>query len=883
LPESEAKRPSALISYSHDSAEHERRVLELCNRLRARGIDAFVDQFLAGAPSEGWPLWMERQIEQRDFTLMVCTEAYRRRFAEAETSGIGLGVVWEARILRNFLYENPERHGRIIPVFLEPSAREFVPTVFRGHYYDLSDERGFENLIRHLLREPGAEAGALGPLGPQGARWSAFEHPWMVPDAMRTRYFTGREELLGRLRSQLAERHRAALSGLGGVGKTQAAMQYALQHRADYPDGVFWVNAESVAGLTSGFVEIAQTLHLGAAAGSDHERIVAAVLKWFDDADRWLLILDNVEGREEVRPFVPKSDKGDVIITSRESAFGEFGIARSLEVADLRGDDALHFLLSRSGREDAAPDDRAAAAELASELGHLPLALEQAAAYISETNAAFSAYLQAFRKRRLALIERSAGLVSHDTVAVTWLANFEAVQRASPAAAEVLRTSAFLAPDAIPFELFLDGARALGGQIAEALADADDLEMSEVLRPLARYSLVRSDPKSRSFGVHRLVQEVARTSLAEPERTAYVERAVRGLDAVFPLSEYANWAQCERLIPHIASLAPSIDSSLCRPEIAARTLNESGEYLRKRGRYPEAQPLNERALAIREKALGPDHLEVAESLNDLAKIHWQRGRYAEAQGMHERALAIRAKALGPDHPKLAESLNNLAILHREQGRLAEAQPLHERALAIREKALGPDHPHVARDLNNLGVIHAMQGRFAEAQLLHERALAIREKALGADHPDVAQSLSNVANHYRRQGRYAGAQTLFERVLAICEKAFGPDHHDVAHCLDNLALLNLEQGRYTEAQALFERALATYEKAIGPDHPEIARTLVDFASLLEKQGRNSDAVLLLERALHIKERTLAPDHPDLEKIRRDIQSLRAADASESART
>ena len=154
--------PSALVSYSHDSPEHEQRVLQLCNDLRARGIDAFLDQFLSGAPDEGWPLWMERQIERCDFTLMVCTEAYLRRFTEHETSGVGLGVVWEARILRNLLYANTDRQRRIVPVLLASADRDFVPAAFRGTYFDLSTTGGFEELLRHLLRTPKVQASALG-------------------------------------------------------------------------------------------------------------------------------------------------------------------------------------------------------------------------------------------------------------------------------------------------------------------------------------------------------------------------------------------------------------------------------------------------------------------------------------------------------------------------------------------------------------------------------------------------------------------------------------------------------------------------------------------------------------------------------------------------
>jgi len=635
-----------------------------------------------------------------------------------------------------------------------------------------------------------------------------------------------------------------------------------VRHRDDYPGGVFWVNAETAGRLTSGFAEIAQTLRLAAATDGDQERIVAAVLQWLSGTDRWLLILDNVDDRQEILPFVPKSDKGHLLLTSRESVFQELGIARGLEVTDLDGDEALRFLLTRTGREDARPDDRSAAADLANEVGNFPLALEQAGAYITETNAAFSAYLSAFRKRRLALMEKSVGLVSRDTVAVTWVANFEAVERVSPAAAEILRTSAFIAPDAIPFELFLDAAREFGGPIAEALADPDELAMAEVLRPLARYSLIRSDPGSRTFSVHRLVQEVARGSLAEPERTAHVERAVAALDAVFPSVEYSNWEQCERLVPHVASIAGWVDFPVGRPETAGRILNGAGEYLYGRGRYAEARPLCERAVAIRERALGAHHPDFAESLNNLAELLGYEGRYAEAQPLFERSLAIREEALGPHHPDVGRSLHNLAVLHYYQGRYAEAQPLQERALSIREKALGPGHPDVGRSQNNLATLHHRQGRYAEAQALYERALALEEQALGLDHPDVGRTLNNLAVLYFARGRYAEAVPLHERVLAIREKALGPEHPDFAYSLHNLAAVHAAQGRFVEAQPLFERALAIFEKALGAEHPLVASSLKNLAQVHHDQGRYAQAQTLYERALAIQEKALGPDHPDL---------------------
>ena len=741
--------------------------------------------------------------------------------------------------------------------------------------------------------------------------------PWLVPEAMRTRYFTGRDELLARLRLRLTEKHRAALSGLGGVGKTQTAIEYAVRNRAEYPGGVFWLNAETTSGLTSGCVEIAKTLHLPAAESNDQEATLEAVVAWLNGNDGWLLILDNVDDHDAIRSFVPDGGKGHILLTSREPVFAEVGIPRALEVRDLDSEEALGFLLVRTGREDAEPSDRSAVAELGAELGNLPLALEQAGAYIAETNTTFSAYLNAFRKRRVMLLEQAVGLVAHDTVAVTWAANFEAVERASPAAADVLRISALLAPDAIPFELFLSASKALGEPISKALADPDELSIAEVLRPLTRYSLVRADPASRTFSVHRLVQEIVWAVVAEGERRTYVERALSALDAAFPEVQLTTWEQCERFVPSVASISRWVESYDVQLTTASRVLNRTGQYLRERGRYAEAQALHERALGIEERALGPDHPDVARSLNSLAVVHWYQGSYAAAQPLNERALRIWERALGPDHLEVAKSLNNLASLYSVQGMYAEARPLYDRALAIRERALGPDHPSVANSLINLANDSDQQGRYLEAQVLYDRALVIWERALGPDdpnvagildnlartyakqdqyatadlvaeraasirertlppdHPDVAVSLNSVAKTFLRQGKHSEAEALFERALSIRERALGPAHQSVAESLTGLALVHVETSRLAEAKPLFERAMTIQERALGSDHVYLADTLVGLARLLEAEGRTMEALAAMERVLAIKERAFAADHPELGEIRSQIKTLRDA--------
>lgn len=742
------------------------------------------------------------------------------------------------------------------------------------------------------------------------------DSPWVVPSALRTQFFTGRETVLTTLNQRLTERRRAALSGLGGVGKTQLALEYATRYRNEYDHGVFWVNAETVSGLTNSFAQIATALNLTAAASSDQEQMIRAALEWFGAHDGWLLIFDNVESAEHVRRFVLDANEGHVLITSRESVFQELGIARALEVRDLAADEAVQFLLKRTGRESTDnAGEAASAAELAGELGNLPLALEQAAAYITETAATFAEYLSAFRKRRIRLLDRARAALSHDSVAVTWGANFEAIESSSPAAANVLRVSSLLAPDAIPFELFLKGAQRLGGPIAAAIPDEDDiLSMRELLRPLSHYSLIRTDEAVQTFGLHRLVQEIVRAALGDGGGRVHASQAIELLNAAFPEPAFAVWAQCDRLIPHVVAIMSWIDEYDIRPEAAGRLLTIAGRFLFDRGRYTEAEPMAESALSIRERLLGPDHPDVAATLNVMAVVNLLQGRYAKAQSCHERALAIRERALGPDHtdvaatlsnlanvhftcgrysqaarlyqrafdilertlgpdhPGLANTINNLAETNNEMGLYKEALPLHKRALALRERALGPDHPHVALSLRNLGKSHWALGGYEEASEFHERALEIRERVLGPNHSDVAESLRNVALARMRQDQTAEALTLYDRALAINERSFGTNHPDYAESLADIADVHRKEGRYSEAEQLCGRALTILQSAYGGSHPAVARVLYALADLAAKRGATEDAEALYRRALSTIEATCGRDHPSMAPVLIGLASL-----------
>lgn len=292
----------------------------------------------------------------------------------------------------------------------------------------------------------------------------------------------------------------------------------------------------------------------------------------------------------------------------------------------------------------------------------------------------------------------------------------------------------------------------------------------------------------------------------------------------------------------------------------ARKLHTESDRLWRAGKYEEAHPLAERALAIREKVLGTEHAQVANSLNNLANLYSDKGQLDKSERLYQRALAIREQVLGPEHPSVAQSLNNLAILCRNKGDYAKAKLLLRRALDIREKTLTAQHPDVARTLNSLAVLYYQKGDYDQAEPLFQRTLAIWEQTLGPDHPDVALPLNNLAMLHHVRGDYDKAEPFYQRALTIGEKAFGSEHPDNAGSIDNLAVLYRAKGDYGKAERYSQRALAIREKALGPEHPNTASTLHNLATLYYYKGDYDKAEMPYQRALAIWEKTLGPEHP-----------------------
>lgn len=575
--------------------------------------------------------------------------------------------------------------------------------------------------------------------------------PWNIPYP-RNLFFTGRDSILKELHKRLASHkrladhqttaltHRQAISGQGGIGKTQIAIEYAYRHRTtgDY-SAILWVKADTRENILISFQEIARLLGLPTKGEADLNTVAAAVKRWLEEHDGWLLNFDNADDLRLVEDFLPSIESGALLFTTRSKAPGT--LARSIDIAQMDWQEGILLLLRRAKRlapddqleQAISPEERVQAEQIVQQLEGFPLAIDQAAAYIEQTGCPLENYYQAYHNRWMELLqERGDDPYTRKPVATTWSLNLEQVEQ-NRAASDLLQALAFLAPDTIPEDLLL----AVSSQLSPSFeGSARHESLEQAIDALHRFSLVQRNPDLHLFSIHRLVQEIVRTRMSDAMRRVWAERTVRAVNKAFPQVDFSTWPQCELYLPHaLACAALAEDFSLNISE-AAHLLNQMALYLQERSQYAEAEPLFQRALAIWEQAMGSTHPVTANGLNNLAALYHNQGRYEEAEPLFQRALVIKVQVLGLTHRDTVLSLDNLAALYQSQGRYMEAEPLYRCALAIWEQAGGPNHLDTATSFNNLADLYRSQGRYREAEPLYRHALAVLEKELGPDHPDT---------------------------------------------------------------------------------------------------------------------------------------------------
>lgn len=774
----------------------------------------------------------------------------------------------------------------------------------------------FRNKLCALFGKSAEELGLLPVETPSTDAVPAEERIWSLP-FLRNPFFTGRDQLLEQLHTALthpstrvALTQSYALHGLGGIGKTQLAVEYAYRYRSAYR-ATLWVQAETQASLMSSYARLAAVLHLPGQYEEDHNQMVVSVLRWFDEQSGWLLIFDNVEDLSLIKSFLPTSDQGALLLTTRLQSLGS--LARPIELPALTPQEGIAFLRNRIHRSGFSPQsdthkqhEEAAAQAITLAMGGLPLALEQAGAYIDTVQCRISDYLQLFQQRQHYLLEEHEPSSDHPlSVSHTFLLSFYQVKQRNALAADLLTICAFLAPEAIPETLFQQDA--FWPDLSFERVQADPLALAEALKVLLSYSLLRRDASAHTLSIHRLVQIVVKGHLSEQEQSTWRRRVLTAMDCLFPSDEetQTNYlSRGEMLLPHVQACLFQDEADPQDLALHISLMSRVGLYLSKRARYEEAEPLFTSAISLAEQALGDSHpllaaavfgltelyreqgcyadaiplgervlrirqqqLDVADplianSLDQLGVLYEEQAQYTQALEYYQRALDIRERSLGLKHPQTATSLFNLGVLYRIQRKYEQARPLLLQAVHIWEQTLGPESHRIAASLTNLGVISAEQGDYKQSEQYHQQALHILEQALGPEHPHVATSLTNLGVFTFALGNYAQARKYHQQALHILERAWGPKHPRVATALNNLGAACYEQGYYRRAEAYYQQALRIREQAQGPEHPDLAHPLNNLGEVYAQQGKYAQAEAYYRRALHIWEQALSPEHPDV---------------------
>jgi len=697
-------------------------------------------------------------------------------------------------------------------------------------------------LVERSLRELAEADRYPGPLPP-----GSVLRVWNVP--ARNPGFTGRDALLATVQQRLLARDRAvvqALQGMGGVGKTQLAIEYAHRFGESY-DIAWWVNAEQAGLIGDQFAALGAALGC-VQPGAGTEAVRAAVLADLHQRDRWLLVFDNAERPADLAGWLPGGG-GHVLITSRERGWAE--IAAPVEVDVLARAESVAILADRVTGLEAADADR-----LAAQLGDLPLAVAQAAGFMAETGMPAPQYLDLLRTQAGKLLDQPAAgsFYPRSLAAATRLAA-ERLDSEDPAAAQLASLCAFLAPEPIPEDLFTSAPGELPDELAARAADP--LAWRQTLAQLARQSLARID--QRGLVMHRLTQAILRDRLT-PEQAATIRGCTEAILAAADPGDPGNpvtWLRWAQLMPHLLAADLAATESRDLRWIACNAC----WYLLARGDTRTAYDL---AADLRQHwrgQLGDDDENTWATATYLAWALRNMGRYAEARKLGQDTLDRYRRVLGEDDPSTLSSANNLASDLRYLGQYQAARDLDQDTLDRYRRVLGEDNPYTLRSAILLANDLRYLGENQAARDLDQDTLDRCRRVLGEDHPDTLHSVNNLALDLWYLGEHQAARDLDQDTLARYQRVLGEDHPDTLRSAGNLAADMRALGEYQAARDLDENALACYRRVLGEDHPDTLRSAGNLAADMRDLGEYQAARDLDEDTLARCRRVLGEDHPD----------------------
>jgi hypothetical protein len=655
----------------------------------------------------------------------------------------------------------------------------------------------------------------------------------------------GREQLISDIHARLGAARGVgvvALCGLGGVGKTTTALEYAYRQLQHYQ--VVWVfHAEQATDLLAQFHELAQVLDAG-----EGDPVAAVHAALAAHPGRWLLVLDNLKDHAAARRWLPAKGSGHVLATTQD---GHWPTEQAVEVTALDAEAAAGFLLDRTMSA-----DRVSAQMVAGELGLLPLALEQAAAFIETTGRGLAEYGQLLRANRVAVLERGAPAAHAVPVVATWSLALTELEASSPGSLTLLRIAAFLAPEDIPFRLLLPEHLELPetGLDAEILAQvralcAGPLTVDDAVAGLRHYSLI--GPPGATFSVHRLVQAVTRDQLALQAQQAWQAVAAVLVESAVPqdVAERAAWPACRSLLAHAQLVADPLGAPVWR---LATALWESGDYATARTWW-------RRLVKAYEDRYGPEHPDTLSAKASLAHSTGEAGDQVAARDLYRMLVPMRERVLGLEHPLTLHIRSALAEWTGRAGDVATARDLLRELLPVLERISGPEHRDTLRAQARLALWTGRAGDAVAARNLCRMLVPVSERALGPEHPWTLHSRSSLARWTGEAGDAATARDLFRELLPVLERVSGPEHPDTLIARFHGALMTGRAGDAATARDLLRELLLARERVLGPDHPDTLYTRADVAFWTGEAGDAVAARDLLRELLPVRER-LGPEHP-----------------------
>ncbi|OIW26061.1 HET-domain-containing protein [Coniochaeta ligniaria NRRL 30616] len=698
-----------------------------------------------------------------------------------------------------------------------------------GVFMPLIYGEGKEHAIRRLKKEV---ADARNRDDAAHKSLEAKDPIWMVP-FQRNASFTSRESELDRLRQALFTGHgtpKIAITGLGGVGKTQIALELACRIRAEQTRcSVMWIPSTSRESIEQAYRHAARELSIPGCDDDDKADVVKLVQDHLtgERAGQWLLVFDNADdvsiwvdrpapGFDRLIDCLPKSSRGSIVFTTRDKKAAVKLAGRNVvelsEMDETAGKQLLHNHLI-----DADLCDQEDASSLLARLTYLPLAIVQAAAYINENGLSLREYLSLLEEQEEDVID----LLSEDfedegryhdmqnPVATTWLISFEQIRQRDRLAADYLSFMACVDAKDIPQSLLPPV--------------SSRKKVTDAMGTLKAYSFITKGGADSAVNIHRLVHMATRNWLRKEELLlTWTDKAItRLLDVLTDANEHnQEWR------PYMPHAHYTLNSSLAHEDRNDRVylLSHYGRCLDYDGRYREGEAQFEQLLKIEKRVLGEEHPNTLGSMHNLAITYYGQGRLGEAESLGVQVLETRKRVLGEEHPDILGSMNLLAITYHAQGRLGEAESLQVQELETRKRVLGEEHPDTLLSISSLVTTYYGQGRLGEAESLGVQVLETRKRVLGEEHPDTLVSINNLAEIYRSQGRLGEAESLGVQVLETRKRVLGEEHPYTLCNKGNLARTWRYQGRHGEASALMESCFQDQQRILGPEHPDTLKSL-----------------------------------------------------------